>query len=52
MVMFNRLLSKQAKALERYGRPALSKAFFAEMIPMMAYEEEAEEAGKSGVRVK
>ena len=46
--------SKQAMALERYGRPALSKAFFAEMISMMAYmKSKLKTAGrKSGVRVK
>ena len=45
---------KQAMALEKYGRPALSKAFFAEMISMMAYmKNKLRKAGaKSGVRVK
>ena len=56
VVMFNSTgySSKQAKALERYGRPALSKAFFAEMISMMAYmKKKLKKAGaKSGVRVK
>ena len=56
VVMFNSTgySSKQAKALEKYGRPALSKAFFAEMISMMAYmKKKLKKAGaKSGVRVK
>lgn len=56
VVMFNSTgySSKQAKALEKYGRPALSKAFFAEQISMMAYmKNKLKKAGaKSGVRVK
>ena len=56
VVMFNGTgySKKQAVALERYGRPALSKAFFAEMISMMSYmKNKLRKAGaKSGVRVK
>ena len=56
VVMFNSTgySSKQARALEKYGRPALSKAFFAEMISMMAYMKGKlkKAALKSRVRVK
>jgi hypothetical protein len=45
---------KQSDALQRYGKPALSKAFFAEMVSMMAYtKRKLVEAGrKTGVRIK
>lgn len=56
VVMFNNTgySSDQSRALEKYGRPALSKAFFAEMVSMMAYmKKKLKAAGKkSGVRVK
>ena len=46
--------AKQAEAVNRYGQPALVKAFAAELISMKAYiETKLKAAGrKAGVKVK